>query len=346
METKLLNPFALDANGKFISIEHAQKGQNYTCPKCGEPLSYCKSGTGPHSRRNHFKHKADTDCAGYYTPHETESYIHKTAKEGICRILLSCLETGQPFPFVWKCPTCGQQYNGDLLRGASDVKKENEVDIVEKAQKARTDVAILNEQGDEIVAIEVVYKHEPEQRTLNLYKEKSITVVRLNFYSVEDLNDLDHKLHNPDSVSLCINVKCNYCQTSDLPRHIIPLQNQEGKYAAVAVAISNPFDAKQQSIWGLPFSEQDLQNAFDFVRRSWPDTKIDLEPTTEQSGKHLARFVTSEPQVQMPRMLNSHGTGLDKELHERKVKAIRKKYAQKSASSRTTSSKKSFRKRR
>ena len=340
MESKLLIPWAIDQNGKNIGIEHAQKGQSYFCPKCGEPLSYCKSGTGPHARRNHFKHKADTNCVGYYTPHETESYIHKTAKEGIYRILHSYLENGQSFPILWTCPNCRHQYDGNLLNGVSDVKMENVVD------SARSDVALLNEHGDEIVAIEIVYKHDVELRALNIYEDKNITVVRLCFYSVEDLNDLEKKLHNPDSVNICLNVKCINCQTSHLPRHIIPLQNQEGKNAAVAVAIVNPFDGNQQPIWGLPFSLQDQQNAVDFVRRTWPNSQIDLE-LSEQSGIHFAMFITPNPkqiQVQYPRQVNPFGTGLDKELHERKVKAIRKSYAQKS--SKKTSSKNVSRKRR
>ena len=307
MTTQLLNPWALDCNGRIISIEHAQKGQEYSCPKCGEPLSYCKSGTGPHARRNHFKHKADTDCVGYCTPHETESYIHKSAKEGIYRILLSCIENGQPFPIVWTCPICRQRFEGNLLNGTADVKMENVVDT------ARSNVATLNEQGNEIVAIEVVYKHDVEQNTLALYEEKNITLVRLNFYSVEDLNDLEHKLHNPDNVNLCLNVKCNDCQTSHLPRHIIPLQNQEGKNAAVAVAIVNPFDGMKQLIWGLPFSEKDKQDAVDFVHQTWPAEQIALQ-LAEQSGQHLAKFVApkhKQTQVQMPRRTNPYGTGLD-----------------------------------
>lgn len=326
MADNLLNPWAVDCNGNIISIEHAQKGQEYTCPKCGEPLSYCKSGTGPHARRDHFKHKADTDCVGYCTPHETESYIHKTAKEGICRILKTCLDNGQPFIFSWTCPTCGQQFKGNLLNRAATVKTENVVDT------ARSDVAILNGQGDEIVAIEVVYKHDVEQSTLALYEEKNITLIRLNFYTVEDLNELEHKLRNPDNVNICLNVKCNECQESHMPRLIIPLQNKDGKNAAVAVAVQNPFDEKQ-SFWGLPFIEQDKQNAIDFVHRNWPDVQIDLQPA-EQSGLHLARFVASTQaptQIQSTRRYIPYHVGIEEAIakQQRRIKAIRYNYATK-----------------
>ena len=335
MINNLLNPWALDSNGKIIGIEHAQKGQDYTCPKCGEPLSYCKSGTGPHTRRDHFKHKADTNCVGYSTPHETESYIHKTAKEGICRILLSCLENQRPFPISWTCPSCGQQFEGDLLNGASEVKTENVV------ASARSDVAILNEQGDEIVAIEVVYKHDVEQSTLELYEEKKITLVRLIFRSVEDLNDLEQKLHNPDSVNICLNVKCNDCQTSHLQRHIIPLQNHKGEYDAIAVAILNPFDSKQLT-WGLPFNEQDKQNAVDYVRRNCPNVPINLEPAKQSSGQYYARIVVqrqNQIQIQMPmpmpRIMNPYGTGLDALMAQKQKQnyMIRKTYAQRARNS-------------
>ena len=326
MKDNILNPWAIDGTGKIISIAQAQKGQSYTCPKCGKPLSYCKSGNGPHARRDHFKHKVDTDCVGYYTPHETESYIHQTAKEGIFTILHSYLENGEPFRVSWNCPTCIKQFGGNLLNGAADVKMENIVD------KARSDVAILNEKGEEIVAIEVVYKHDVEQSTLSLYEQRSITLVRLNFCSVEELNDLEQKLHNPDSVNVCLNVKCKDFLSSHLPRSIVPLQNNDGKYAAVAVAIRNPFDDQQQDIWGLPFSEKDRQSAIDFVRHTWPNERFDLE-LTEQSGQHLAKFVapSSTPrQAHVSRQINPYGTGVDALMAKKKQQnyMIRKSYAQ------------------
>lgn len=329
MAANLLNPWAVASNGRIISIEHATKGQDYTCPKCGEPLSYCQSGTGPHARRNHFKHKADTDCLGYCTPHETESYIHKTAKERIYNILHSCLENGQPFSVSWKCSTCNQLFGGNLLCGASDVRMENIVG------SARSDVALLDDKGEEIVAIEVVYTHDVEQNTLSLYEQKNITLVRLNFRSVEDLNDIEQKLHNPDSVNICLNVKCIDCQSSHLPKLIIPLQNKKGENAAVAVAIRNPFDNLQKNIWGLPFSEQDKQYAFGFVRQNWPNNKIDLEIAT-QDGLYLARFVAPQLQRQvMPRKLNPYGTGLDTMMakKERQNYMIRRSYAQRAKKS-------------
>lgn len=331
MAANLLNPWAVDSNGRIISIEHATKGQDYTCPKCGEHLSYCQSGTGPIIRRNHFKHKADSDCVGYFTPHETESYIHKTAKERIYNILHSCLENGQPFSISWKCPTCNQQFGGNILYGASDVRMENIVD------SARSDVALLDYKGNEIVAIEIVYTHDVEQNTLLLYEQKSITLVCLNFHSVEDLNDIEQKLHTPDSVNICLNAKCNVCQSSHLPRQIIPLPDNEGNYAAVAVSVINPFDEKQQPIWGIPFNDEDKQNAIAFVRRNWPNTPINLEPT-EQMGLHLERFIAPRPvqrQIQATRRINPYGSGLDELMAKKEQQnyMIRKSYAQRSKKS-------------
>ena len=91
---ELANPWALDCNGNPILPENAERHGNYTCPKCLEPLNVRKRGKGEHSRRDHFYHKVDTACRGF-TPHETESYIHKTAKEGIYKILQSYIDNNE-----------------------------------------------------------------------------------------------------------------------------------------------------------------------------------------------------------------------------------------------------------
>lgn len=327
--TDLTNPWALDCNGNPILPENAERHGNYTCPKCHEPLNVRKRGKGEHSRRDHFYHKADTACRGF-TPHETESYIHKTAKAGIFKILQELINKSEPFPITWTCPTCKKQFSGNLLHYAKSVKIEKQFeDKADGQDHKQPDVSLIDENGKLLVAIEVVYTHDVEQNTLSLYERKSIILVRLNFRSVEDLNDIEQKLHNPDSVNICLNVKCIDCQSSHLPKLIIPLQNKKGENAAVAVAIRNPFDDLQQNIWGLPFSEHDMQKAIEFVRLNWPDVQINLQPA-EQSGLYLAIFVASQLQrLVVPRELNPYGTGLDTMMakKERQNYMIRKTYA-------------------
>lgn len=125
LKSDLANPWALDSNGNPILPENAERHGIYTCPKCHEPLNIRKRGKGEHSRRDHFYHRADTACKGF-THEETESYIHKTAKEGVYKILQEHLNNSKPFPITWTCPICGQRFTGNLLHNAKSVKIEKQ----------------------------------------------------------------------------------------------------------------------------------------------------------------------------------------------------------------------------
>ena len=104
MERKLLNPWAL-CDGKFVSIEHARKGATYTCPKCNEPLTYCKKGEGQNAHQSHFKHRAKSTCS-FYSPHDAESEIHKLAKFTVAEILKQHFYKHLDFYIGWLCPDC------------------------------------------------------------------------------------------------------------------------------------------------------------------------------------------------------------------------------------------------
>lgn len=276
----LLNPYAIDSNGNCVSIEHARKGQYYSCPKCGEPLSYCKKGYGPHARQNHFKHKKDSNCSGY-TLHESESAIHKIAKESIYSILFEHIENKQDFNISWECSDCHLTMKANLLRRAKSVQMELDLGVV------RPDVAILDENGNTIIAIEVVFTHDIESETMEFYNNHNIAVVRILIHSAEDCNNIMQKLQHPDSVNYCINLKCFFCQSMKFRRQIIPLLNDDNKYYAVAVGVFNPFDNKP--FCGLPFTDQDYQNANQFVKTNFErDTNLRLK---NNNGFYFATFV-------------------------------------------------------
>ena len=293
--TDLTNPWALDCNGNPILPENAERHGNYTCPKCHEPLNVRKRGKGEHSRRDHFCHKADTACRGF-TPHETESYIHKTAKTGIFKILQSCIEKNEQFTVSWNCPTCGKQFNGNLLHHAKSVQIEKQFeDKAEGQDYKQPDISLINENGKLIVAIEIVYTHDIEPDTWEFYNANNIVVLRLKFETVEELNDLKHKLQNPDSVNVCLNVMCNECQTMHQPHIIHPLKNQQDKYFALSVAVVSPFE--DILYFGLPFSEQDKQNAESFTQNNWPNVHIKLDYNV-QNEIHYARLIVQQRYLQ------------------------------------------------
>jgi competence CoiA-like predicted nuclease len=69
MSLELLVPVALDNNRSLIKPESAEKGNNYFCPACGEPVILKKGDV----RVPHFAHKISETC-------NQETIIHKTAK--------------------------------------------------------------------------------------------------------------------------------------------------------------------------------------------------------------------------------------------------------------------------
>lgn len=290
-KSDLANPWALDCNGNPILPENAERHGNYICPKCLEPLKVRKRGKGEHSRRDHFYHKVDTACKGF-TPHETESYIHKTAKEGIYKILQSCIDNHEQFLVSWTCPTCGKQFSGNLLHLTKSINIEKQFeDKADGQDHKQPDVSLVDENGKLLVAIEVIYTHDIEPETWDFYDSNNIVVLRLKFGTVEELNDLQQKLQNPDSVNICLNITCKECQTMHQPRFIHPLKNEQGKYFALSVAVANPFD--NFLYFGLPFSVQDRQNAETFTKQHCTDVPIKLEYNV-QNEIHFARLIVQQ----------------------------------------------------
>lgn len=269
MESKLLNPLAIDDEGKLISVDHARKGQTYFCPKCNQPLKYCAKGPGPNARTSHFKHKVHTDCHGL-----SESEIHKMAKEGIYEILLSAIANHRDLHISWTCPECGQDVNANLLKMAKSVVTEKEFG------STRPDIALLDENGKPFVAVEIVFKHEATPETIDFYENNNIVHIRLVFHSLDECKNLMHKLQYPDSVNVCYNKSCPHCQSSKTNRGIYTLLNSErNAINGLAVGLFNPFG--DEPILGLKFTEQDKQNAIAIVNKNWPQYQLQFKENTD-----------------------------------------------------------------
>jgi len=275
MVTKLLNPWALDSDGKLVNAETAEKGQQCSCPVCHELLTLCKKGSGPNARRDHFKHRSDSHCPG-----PTESDIHRLAKEGIHNIIRTAIEKHQEIPIFWKCSECGTGFTANLIKKAKGIEIEKDLGT------SRPDIALLDENGNVIVAVEIVYTHEPTDDTIKFYNEQNIVLVRYVFHSIEECNFLDVKLIFPDSVNMCFKHTCSNCQSMPFPRKLIPLQNEECKYNALAVGIETPFN--DEPFLGLAFDEQDRVKAQEFIDKR--SSKFQLN-YIEHSGMHYATFV-------------------------------------------------------
>lgn len=319
MENKLLNPWALDSNGKIVSIEHASKDEHYRCPVCKEPMSYCQKGTGPHARTDHFKHNVKTNCSG-----GGESQIHKMAKEQIYEILRHFIDKQLDLPIVWTCPDCGRDIKANLLKRAKDVRMEHDLN------EARPDIDLLDEKGKPIIAIEIVVTHDVEEQTLRFYDANNIVLIRIIINSAEDCNDMLNKLQHPDSCNLCFYENCERYATLQPYRKIVGYKNKDGMYVRLGVAIYNPFEDSPQKCQSL--TEVDKQNALDFAKELWPDydTEFVVESGFEllkPKPKQQTTIVRSFPRRNSPTIEQVAAK------KERQIKAIRRNYAIKASSS-------------
>lgn len=327
MEKMLLNPWALDENGNFVSIEHAQKNQEYFCPTCHQPLTYRKKGDGPRAHQDHFSHKSKSKCTG-----PSESDIHKFAKQGVFEILQSAIENHRDLPISWTCPKCGMIFKANLLKKAKSVQMEKDLDV------ARPDVALFDENGNVVVAIEIVFTHDVEDNTMRFYDDNGIVLVRIVVHSAEECNNLMQKLQYPDSVNVCFNKSCPRCQSTRLNRGIFALRNENSDgIVGLAVGFSNPFG--DEPILGLSFTEQDKLNAITITQKQWPGYQLHFNETHEFPH---AVFV-SQQQAHAPSQRSyrprPHYPTLEQIQHQKQVKAIRRSYAIRSKSAKKSGGK-------
>ncbi len=314
MDRILLNPCALDANGKYVSVEHAQKGQEYFCPLCHQQFVYCQKGKGPHAHQDHFKHKVNSSCAG-----PSESDIHRIAKEGIYEILRSAIEKHQDINISWTCTECGLDFKGNLLKRAKKVEMEKNL------KTSRPDIALLDENDNTIVAIEIVFTHDVTDKTLTFYDNNNIVLIRILVHSAEDCNNLMQKLQFPDRVDLCFNINCPRCQNMQVFRRIVSVVNQNKQIVGLTVAIDNPFE--DEPIIGSALTEQDKRNALEIAKQYWPGRQFTMiqgpdfpyvAPVQQQTVNMRTQF-HYRPQRNHP--------DIDTLMHQRQVKAIRRNYA-------------------
>lgn len=314
MAATLLNPWALDSNGKIISIEHAHKGEDYRCPVCEQPMDYCKKGIGPRAHTDHFSHRSKTTCKG-----GGESEIHRIAKERIYNILLSALEKHRGFDITWTCPECDMDFQANLLKRATKVEMEHDLDT------ARPDVALLDDKGKTIVAIEVVFTHDIESNTLRFYDNNNIVVLRIVIHTAEECDDMVNKLHFPDSCNLCFNDRCKRGETMQVYRRIVGVNNKAGQLVGLTVALDNPFESEPTI--GLQFTDTDKRNALAIAKKCWPNMEYVLAQGPEYQYVTPRAKQTSNLQSQIQYRPRYNHPTIDEIMHQRQVRAIRANYA-------------------
>lgn len=201
MKDNTLIPLAYDHDGNVVTVKSAERGRQYVCPDCGGRLMFRNSGkTGKGSRRPHFAHIGDGEhpCTG-------ESVLHAAFKEKAAALFRSLIEEKKPFPIEWKCSKCGADNKGNLLYMAASVDTEHDLG------SCRPDVALLDENGTVVVALEVVVSHPPTEETLKYYKDHGIVLCRVDLdieNSDKYLADIAGTISHKGEISFCKNSSC------------------------------------------------------------------------------------------------------------------------------------------
>lgn len=201
--TNLLLPYAFNCFGKLMHIDCAHKGEKYTCPSCGAELalriSKIPQGEKYH-RINHFAHKRSKDnyCS--------ESFLHKLFKERVADYIRTKIdEKEDAIWFEWECDKCHEQHRGNLIKKATRVIEELDLQI------CKPDIALLDKDNKVIIAIEVVVTHKPTSEALQYYNDNKIACLQILVESFADCDKIEEKLSTPNYVNRCPNPICNKC---------------------------------------------------------------------------------------------------------------------------------------
>ncbi len=201
--TKLLLPYAINSFGNLIHIDAAHKDDIYTCPSCGANLSLriSKIPEGQkYHRINHFAHKGSVDnyCS--------ESFLHKLFKQRVAEYIRTELDRpNKAIWFEWKCDKCNELHKGNLLKKATQVIEELDLQV------CRPDIALLDKDGKVVIVIEIVVTHKPSPETLQFYKDNKIACLQIEVSDFSECDKIREKVLHPNAVSMCPNPICKKC---------------------------------------------------------------------------------------------------------------------------------------
>jgi predicted RNA-binding Zn-ribbon protein involved in translation (DUF1610 family) len=186
--TDILFRFAKNNNGDMVHISSTLTGVDYYCPECNSKFIVRKG----KKRRHHFAHNnASSSCTG-----TGEGYLHKTFKKLLLEYLRNNLINKSPVCVNFLCNICDMEHkNYDILAGILDI--ETEYYLLE----CRPDLALINSNGKASVFIEIVVTHEPEENVINYCKKNKITLVKIKLDKIEDLENVEHMLYSPTSLT-------------------------------------------------------------------------------------------------------------------------------------------------
>ncbi len=196
----MLNTLAWDSHGHKVNATDAEKGGRYTCPTCKERLISRRSWVQKKGfRRPHFTHQAG------HLPCSAESILHNVFQKLIHDRLAQALANGDEVPVRWQCSYCNTEHRRNLISKAQKVVLEHNM------VTARADVGLLDVHGKTLVAIEVVFTHEPEPAVNLFYRKNNIALIRFDITDENDLKRTEDPILAPDYVDQCITKRCPDC---------------------------------------------------------------------------------------------------------------------------------------
>ena len=193
MGKKLLHTTGYDEEGRILHVSEAGKGGTYTCPLCGDRIIARNEGKAQRPHFAHFK-KADAGCNG-------EALLLHLFKQKAITLLQIHIEQKQAFTIHWSCPLCNRPYHKDILQQVTSLATDTDI------EGHHPDIALLNADGQPVIAIQLLIRKKLTKKTLHFYEEKGIILIQVQLEE-DDWMHVEEKLTHPDSVSFCGNAEC------------------------------------------------------------------------------------------------------------------------------------------
>jgi predicted RNA-binding Zn-ribbon protein involved in translation (DUF1610 family) len=193
MGKKLLHTTGCDEEGHVIHINQAERGGIYTCPLCRERIIVRNEGKAQRPHFAHFK-KTESGCNG-------ETLLFHLFRQKAAELLNERIHRKETFLIHWSCPLCNRIYEKDMLQKVSSLATDFNIDGY------HPDIMLLNEKGQPLFAIHLLFRRRLTQKTLHFYEEKGIILIQVQLEE-DDWMRVEEKLSHPASITFCSNPEC------------------------------------------------------------------------------------------------------------------------------------------
>jgi len=211
----ILYSIAFDKKMSIVRAINASKKDEYTCCHCESKLKVRRSEAWLNgkekSKRPHFYHPSNTSNCN------PETVLHFGFKTLLYQKIKFLIENKKEYLVTWACNKCYCTHKRNLLKKATDVKLEYSLET------CRPDLLLFNGERP-IVAIEVIVKHAPEEKTLEFYKSNKIELITFNLDSDLDFELIDNQILKPTYVSLCTHPKCERCNKPQQKKSLVIIE--------------------------------------------------------------------------------------------------------------------------